>query len=277
MCMYMQIGDIVTRQSYDNDIQFVIETIIGDQAILSGLYYRLQADALINDLVICNIQDETPSVEDSPPINNYYNLFATNFSLERFLKDSILYHNCFVKVLHIDSNKRYLQQCLDKYTEANIPVIGYNIKEQKQPDQIEELLLQYHPNILVITGHDSSSKEHPNSKNLEHYLNSKYFVKSIQAARTYKQNYDDLVIISGGCKSCYEALIHAGANYASSPDRVLVNVTDPVTIACSIANTTIHEFVSMNSIASKLSFGLSEFGGVETRGQCRDITPPIYE
>ena len=49
--MLFNIGDIVTRNSYDNDIFFEIVDINSDIAYLKGINIRLEADSDINDLV----------------------------------------------------------------------------------------------------------------------------------------------------------------------------------------------------------------------------------
>lgn len=177
------------------------------------------------------------------------------------------------KVLHIDGNANYLSQSLNLYQKFNIPVIGLSIQEQQQPDAILDLLAQYTPNILVITGHDTLPKEQLTSLDINDYKYSKYFAASVKLARTYMQSYDELVIIAGGCKSYYEALMAAGANFASSPGRVLINVTDPAYIACKIATTSVREFVSSHFITKEITHGLDAFGGIETRGQCRILEP----
>ena len=56
-----EIGDSVTRKSYDNDIVFKIVAIDEDIYYLSGLNVRLCADAKEEDLVKCikhNEEDE---------------------------------------------------------------------------------------------------------------------------------------------------------------------------------------------------------------------------
>lgn len=273
----MQTGDIVTRNSYHNDIHFIVEHISDNKVQLSGLNYRLSADAVISDLSLSSITQETPAQIKPPSPIVPPHLTSTNIEKVLHKKEPLTNGKCFVKTLHIDSNKHYLKECMKLYNEIGIPVIGYQMSEDKQPKNILHLLTQYRPNILVITGHDSVSKSTSDLNSLNSYANSKYFVESVKIARNYKSNYDDLVIIAGGCKSCYEALINEGANFASSPSRVMINVTEPVLIACKIATTSIRQIVTMDAIATVLPSGLSGFGGIETRGQCRIIKPYINE
>ena len=73
------------------------------------------------------------------------------------------------------------------------------------------------PEILVLTGHDAFVKRRNDIYNIDNYKNSKYFVQSVIEARKYEHNLDNLVIFAGACQSYYEALISAGANFASAP------------------------------------------------------------
>lgn len=52
--MEFKIGDYVTRESYNNDIVFIITDIIDDIAILKGFNVRLIANAPLTDLNICD-------------------------------------------------------------------------------------------------------------------------------------------------------------------------------------------------------------------------------
>ncbi|MDD6093892.1 MAG: sporulation peptidase YabG, partial [bacterium] len=49
-----QVGDLVTRKSYDNDIVFKIIKIEENNFILKGLFVRLFADSPKDDLKIYN-------------------------------------------------------------------------------------------------------------------------------------------------------------------------------------------------------------------------------
>lgn len=290
----MKTGDIVTRNSYNNDITFVVENIYGDHVLLSGLDYRLTADAIISDLQIIGAisinkhsnptssdksQDNMVSTSNRGIINDFlrWHNDRNKTISEDIIPDSMdqFKSNCLVKVLHIDANEEYLKECLMLYKNLNVQVVGISIKEERQPMSILGLLTKYRPNILVITGHDSICKDKSRVRDINGYLNSKYFVESVKIARSYNRNYDELVIIAGGCNSCYEALMEAGANFASSPNRVLIAITEPVIIACKLATTSIQKIVSMDHIAPEIASGLEGFGGLETKGQCRMIKPAL--
>ena len=61
-----QIGDLVTRKSYDNDIVFKIIEIQDKNFILKGVVVRLFADSPLEDLKIYNsneIDDFTPEID----------------------------------------------------------------------------------------------------------------------------------------------------------------------------------------------------------------------
>jgi len=51
-------GSIVTRNSYNNDVKFVVTKIEGNVAYLKGTDVRLYADALLEDLVLAEATDD---------------------------------------------------------------------------------------------------------------------------------------------------------------------------------------------------------------------------
>ncbi len=78
--------------------------------------------------------------------------------------------------------------------------------------------------ILIITGHDGMIKRGKEFNNIYNYRNSKYFIQTVKEARRYdKEVNKNLVIFAGACQSYFEALISAGANFASSPARILID------------------------------------------------------
>ena len=66
-----QVGDLVTRKSYDNDIVFKIIKIEENNFILKGLFVRLFADSPKDDLKIYN---EKENDDFLPEIDGYCNL-----------------------------------------------------------------------------------------------------------------------------------------------------------------------------------------------------------
>ena len=175
---------------------------------------------------------------------------------------------CSGLVLHRDSDISCLKQCISLYKYLNVNVIGVVIKEEKQPQYILYLLSKYNPNILVVTGHDCSKTTNPYSRNINDYKYSKYFIQSVLLARRYNPDTNKLVIIAGGCESYYESLIKAGANFASSPERISITITAPVYIAYRLFNTPRNMVVTMDSLYNDFHFDYGSFGGINTYGQC---------
>ena len=62
--MIFQVGDLVTRISYNHDIVFKILNIRGEVAYLKGEQVRLYADAPLEDLVLY-VKEDRDSEEDS--------------------------------------------------------------------------------------------------------------------------------------------------------------------------------------------------------------------
>ena len=91
-------------------------------------------------------------------------------------------------------------------------------------------------------------------EDIYNYRNSKYFAQTVKNARKNDQN-KDLVIFAGACQSYYEALIGAGANFASSPARILIDFVDPLVVAEKIATTDSSKYLTINDIEDELRDG----------------------
>ena len=76
----------------------------------------------------------------------------------------------------------------------------------------------------------------------------------------------------GACQSFYEGLILAGADFASSPGRILINYTGPLIVAKKIALTEESIFVSGREIAREIKEGEMGISGLGSSGKCRIIT-----
>ena len=122
--------------------------------------------------------------------------------------------------------------------------------------------------ILVLTGHDAlQTNMFDNVNDLSSYRNSYNYVLGVEEARKLYPDKDNLVIVAGACQSHYEALIEAGANFASSPNRKNIHLLDPIIVASTIALTRIREYIEIEDmIDSTIS---KEIGGIETRGKAR--------
>ena len=165
--MNFDIGDLVTRKSYNNDTVFVITDIIDNIYYLKGLNVRLYADSDKEDLVKFDSVDE----EDK----EFEERVKPDINLNR---DDYFYLPG--KILHIDSDLDYLNRCLNYYKEANIWAVGINENEENIPLYIRDWLEEYNPNIIVITGHDAYYKKKGTQDNINAYKNSANFVKAIK-------------------------------------------------------------------------------------------------
>ena len=171
----MQVGDIIVRKSYQKDMKFTIVKIINHQAILNGLNYRLIADADLDDLECvesrllisnkwCKLKNKDSKLIDSPPkLLKQYPHYQT-ISNHQNMK--------FGRILHLDGNMLYFKKCCSLYKKLNLTVDAYCIKECHQPLFISELLSLHHPDILILTGHDSMTKEKRYSMTPSDYKNS---------------------------------------------------------------------------------------------------------
>ncbi|GBF32822.1 sporulation-specific protease YabG [Desulfocucumis palustris] len=155
------------------------------------------------------------------------------------------------------------------YKQLNIPCHGYHIDEDKQADQLMKILVEHRPDMLVLTGHDGLVKGAKDYKDINSYHNSRHFIKSVKVARTFEKSLDDLIIFAGACQSHYEALLGAGANFASSPKRVLIHAYDPVFVMEKIAYTSIYDPIALKDVISGTITGFDGVGGLETRGKYR--------
>lgn len=95
------------------------------------------------------------------------------------------------------------------------------------------------------------------------YRNSRHFIETIKEARRYERDTNsDLVIFAGACQSYYEALISAGANFASSPARILIDILDPLIIAEKVATTERIKYITIADVENELRDGRRGVGGI---------------
>lgn len=284
----LRIGDIVARKSYNYDVLFKVERINNDMVDLVGMTVRIIADAPIYDLKIISPEEVTTRLKNIEQnsrtrlsrsysgITNRFNIrnfSARDIDIPIYSKESILKKPGVV--LHIDGDSEYAVKCKDMYKKMGITAHVYNIKEHEQPRHIYSLLAKIRPNILVLTGHDAFIRKRNDIYNIDNYKNSKYFIESVLEARRYEHSLDNLVIFAGACQSYYEALISAGANFASAPKRVLIDMLDPIIVAQTVAYTPVDKFAPLASIISNTREGLKGIGGVQTRGQYREGMPGV--
>lgn len=177
------------------------------------------------------------------------------------------------KILHLDGDKKYSEKSYNYYQKMGLNAIVKNIPEYKQPQVVYHLLEVYQPDILVITGHDEMIKKGTRYYDIYNYRNSKYFVETVKEARRYDNDYNkNLVIFAGACQSYFEALMSAGANFASSPARILIDFLDPLIVAGKIATTEKYKFVTIDDIAYELRDGKKGISGIGANGKSKKIT-----
>jgi spore coat assembly protein len=283
-----RVGDVVVRKSYGGDIFFKIIQIIrnrDDQPlyILKGTNMRILADSEITDLERPDLNKINHNYETN---NKKVNTKIKKIMLQRksgyrSVKTIVAKNSTedlkFIgkagRVLHIDGDEEYLDVCLRGYKSLGIEAYGKLVPEIKQQETIYELLKEYRPDILVLTGHDGMVKGMQNYRNLDNYKNSKHFVGAVKKAREYEPSYDNLVIFAGACQSHFEAIIDSGANFASSPYRILIHALDPVFICERIAFSSITKFLTPQEILENTITGEKGIGGLQTRGTFREGTP----
>ncbi|KPU44566.1 sporulation-specific protease YabG [Oxobacter pfennigii] len=277
------IGDIVVRKSYGGDVYFKITDIVKvnceeDRVILKGLDHRLIADAPPSDLKLPDLEDvNSDKLIYSKRVNkNVKRILSDRRSMgikdKRGFRDDETFGRSG-RILHIDADEEYLNTCIKTYKQLNLEVTPKLIAEASQPEIILDLLNEVKPDILVLTGHDGMLKGQNNYTSLDSYRSSRFFVEAVKVARSYDPSLDDLVIFAGACQSFYEAIIEAGANYASSPHRVLIHALDPVFICEKVAYTGINKVLTIQEAISNTITGIKGIGGLETRGKYRQGFP----
>ena len=241
------IGDFVTRNSYNNDIVFKIIGIENDIYFLKGVCVRLYADSYKDDLVL--YKDVDSKDDFRPSIDEYRDLERNEYF---YLPG---------RILHLDGDQEYLDKCMEFYKKNKIRAYGFYLKEDEMSLQLDNLLKKYNPDILVLTGHDSFSR----SKR-EKYKNTSSFVASVMEARKYEKSHEKLFIVAGACQSNYEDLIKAGANFASSPKRINIHALDPAIVASCLSFSNKNKDIDIIKILDKTKYGADGIGGIITKG-----------
>ena len=80
-----------------------------------------------------------------------------------------------------------------------------------------------------------------------------------------------MVIFAGACQSYFEALISAGANFASSPARILIDFLDPLIVAEKVATTSEYKYITIDDIVKELRDGKKGIGGMGANGKMKHI------
>jgi len=281
--MNFNINDIVGRKSYNCDISFRIITFktINSRtfAVLSGEDYRLIADSPIEDLEIIEenrLEQMSRQVMDLE--EQSFQLFLDDLEKQRVAQENEIltaydqtanFFHMPGLVLHLDGDADYLEKCLQAYERLKIPVVGIHCSEKEMMSMVKELITEYRPSILVITGHDAYSRSKGSKTEIEAYRHSKDFINTIIEARKIRPSLDDLIIFAGACQSYFEALLQAGANFASSPNRINIHALDPVYVVAKISYTPFTSKIDISQLLKNTLSGVRGIGGIETRGVLR--------
>ncbi|WP_409343869.1 sporulation peptidase YabG [Paenibacillus sp. MBLB4367] len=283
----MRQGDLVVRKSYNGDIVFRIQQLMQQKALLKGTDFRLLADSPLTDLSALsessrNRYEEAMKAKVAESMRRMEQFRRGQADRNRALlkqemRDAHPYFEVPGKVLHLDGDQSYMRKSMDLYNELGVPAQGFYVPESQMADALQRLLPQLKPDIVVLTGHDGliRTRSADGARNLASYKNSHHFVNAVNVARQYERNRDALVIFAGACQSYFEALLMAGANFASSPRRVLIHALDPLYIASKVSLTPIKETVHIVDVIHHTMSGLDGLGGIETRGSYRIGLPSL--
>ncbi len=96
-------------------------------------------------------------------------------------------------------------------------------------------------------------------------------MNTVREARKWGRSSDKLVIFAGACQSFYEGIMSSGADFASSPGRILIDFIDPLIVAEKIATTEEYKFVSSIEISREIIEGEKGVSGVGARGKSKII------
>ena len=274
---YIKKGDIVGRKSYNKDIIFTVKNIIrtkrNDVAILKGVTKRIEVDSNIDDLEIIEKKDIKKNFAE---LDNELqkriekiNREDDNYRIGIFTKDNRAQEKIITgKILHLDGE--YSEKSCRYYRKIGLNAVVKNIPEYKQPRVVYNLLEIYNPDILVITGHDGMIKRGTGYDDIYNYRNSRHFINTVKEARRYDRDYGkNLVIFAGACQSYFEAIISAGANFASSPARILIDFLDPLIVAEKVAFTEKYKYITIDDIARELRDGKKGISGIGANGKMK--------
>lgn len=292
----LKIGDIVARKSYGYDVFFKVVNITnnGGENIISikGISYRIEADAPESDLEVqpdnkvreyrdrcCHLAEQSRGDNRTRERSkaNFYSARYRGYSKKTYNRGTSNEEAGIIRipgrVLHLDGDKDYLENCLIEYRKLGLSVVGQYVSEKDQPGRVGDLLREYRPDILVLTGHDGFIKGQDSYTNLASYRTSRYFIEAVKEARNYNNDMDGLVIFAGACQSMYNEIIKAGANFASAPFRELIHALDPVRVCQKVAFAGVDKVLAAEEVIENTITGKTGIGGVQTRGKYREGYP----
>ena len=279
-------GDIVGRISYNKDVIFEITKIIKTSnnviCILKGITERIEADSPIEDLEIIDkrtANSRIKKIEDKMEerIKRCANKKSCLEELKQILEvaniDKRSIKNVYMgKILHLVGDRRYAEKSMKYYKSLGLNAVVKNIPESRQASSVRALLNKYKPDILVLTGHDGMIKKGTAFNDIYNYRNSKYFIETVNEARKWNDaKSQNLAIFAGACQSYYEAIISAGANFASSPKRIMIDFIDPLIVAERIATTENTKYLTIKDIEDELRDGKDGINGVGAMGKKQTV------
>ena len=103
------------------------------------------------------------------------------------------------------------------------------------------------------------------------YRNSRYFINTVKEARRASVD-KDIIIFAGACQSYFEAIIEAGADFASSPGRIMIDFTGPLIVAEKVALTESNKFITGGEISKEIKEGERGITGMGVRGKMKRIS-----
>ena len=268
-------GSFVYKKSQSKDVIYTVDKILKSDknriALLRGATERVMAESPIEDLMLVDksIIKKTFEILENR-INKrvkdrlIYTKYIENLNSNKRFSEKIITG----KILHLDGDKKYSQKSYNYYKKVGLNAVVKNIPEYRQPKFVASLLKIYKPDILIVTGHDEMLNKDRNYNDIYNYRNSKYFISTVEEARKYELNLDSkLVIFAGACQSYYEGLILAGANFASSPARILIDFLDPLIIAEKVATTERYKYINIDDVAPELRDGKKGIDGIGASGK----------
>ena len=282
-------GSIVGRISYNKDVLFEITKIIQTSnkkqfAILKGITQRIEADSPLEDLEIIDKRTINSQIKilEEKMLKRIDRCIKDNKSGVLDNKNKILINNkkdkrsviriYTGKILHLDGDKRYSDKSIKYYRGLGLDAIVKNVPENKQSYIVKDLLEKYDPDVLVLTGHDGMIKKGTGFNDIYNYRNSRHFINTVNEARKCSGDKKNLSIFAGACQSYYEAIISAGANFASSPARIMIDFIDPLIVAERIATTQSTKYLTIKDIEEELRDGEKGVSGIGSMGKKIIIT-----
>lgn len=255
----MQVNDFVIIKNEDARCIYKIIKITkndnGEMCFLHGVYYRIARCEKSDNLIV--VSEENMKKAEIREKAYLHNIVKQS---ERTKQKYIL-----GKILHLDGDIEYLNKCLELYKELGIYAYGKCIDEDKMPSEIERLVYEVEPDVIVVTGHDIYNNK--GIKDLSNYANTMNFMKTIKKIRRIKQK--SCVVIAGACQSNFEALIASGADFASSPRRINVHTYDPAIIAVKASTTSFTKLINGDELFKYIENGKDAFSGLQTFGKMR--------